>query len=1084
MLAGDLLSDDEDQTEPLASTPETYIFSVHVMQRPQTFRRKNAELAALELTADELFGGQEEVGDLKKGMFDVVLQRLSDLAGFVCRSFEYRRYEHGKEATVLVKDEKTLNECFEYMEDSFPVLYTLDIDLIPLCKFVLRKEGQSETQEIEISANELTWSQLRSEIRFSIGKDFNVKALEHGETTDGFFITAEKSFDKVLDMLFTEGSRFKVHLLLVPSSSFCQMDMSEESSIDGGQGAELSWEIDCLSALHLQGYEDEKVDEIDIDSLPMVGSFAARADDKWNAVCSKLRQIPWIANNHSRIPLRVFLTFGGPPRSMVKEIGSQKDWESIKKSVSGDPFFDGRCCLILLSSAAHQAVRASNAHSVDEKLKKIEESDAPAVKREPLDAFLLMCYEGDDDPIRLRLQVRTTKVTTSREFDAKLNKIFGDRAALCFWKNSGQACYVKSEDDWRAAIDDVQRSWSFGVGDGALHAAVVSEEDGHLFEPSSSEYPRVEPKDERYLTQLHVAARDGNTNLAKQLIHMGETKDFANSGIVNRQDKNGATALHYASFYARIDMLEFLLKHGAKVNVQDSNGKSPLHSAGHEACKLLVQSKARLNARDHAGWTPLHAAAAVDNAKTATLLVKMQADIDAPSNLGWAPIHVASRYDSQSVISLLIAAECNILLRTNDLHLAVELSLDAGKKVANKELKDATNLAMASENVWKREQHSNVKSSEFQLLARGLVKMIDGRDSKSRARGEAAGADIFSIFKSYDKNGNGLLSKAEFHAALQGPPFLLRYSDREKLHSYMDVDGDGNIDIEEFSSALFGRKSQTRHKEAVVLTVRSVSCHATNGMSLEGRSIIIAVDFMQQYRSGVVPLADLLQIGSATIPFASSDHVYVVNHTQKFSTSFPAFSRNRELILEAIKDREEFLRAEVILFKELINEQGELVMQEVGSGVVSLVSDTGGEDGEEAEHRIGLYVPISSPHALPRRWQDATRAELLILFRRIPISVQRRLKGTEQGGIPSREQLIEVISGWESEQEVSLPKDKEMAKVLELEGKRRRQTLDPFAEASFTLKAMHVLDSLVIEVAKEKGIKSMSQTWQNRWNFR
>ncbi|EKX47651.1 hypothetical protein GUITHDRAFT_69405, partial [Guillardia theta CCMP2712] len=197
-----------------------------------------------------------------------------------------------------------------------------------------------------------------------------------------------------------------------------------------------------------------------------------------------------------------------------------------------------------------------------------------------------------------------------------------------------------------------------------------------MFEPNSSETHQKRREEERYLTQLHVAARDGSTEFAKQLIHMGETKDFGNSGIVNRQDKNGAAALHYAAFYARTDMLEFLLKHGAKVNIQDSNGKSPLHSAGHEACKMLVERKARLNVRDKAGWTPLHAAAAVDDAKTARLLIKMQADIDAPSNLGWAPIHVAARYDSQSVISALIAAECNVLLRTNDLHLALELSLD------------------------------------------------------------------------------------------------------------------------------------------------------------------------------------------------------------------------------------------------------------------------------------------------------------------------------------------------------------------------------------------------------------------------
>ena len=366
------------------------------------------EIGVMEVTAEELFAGQDgdAGGDLRRGMFEVLMQRLSAMAGLVCRRFEYRRYEGAREATVVVEDNKSFNACLEYMEDSFPVIYTLDIDLVPVCKFILHREGEGDVRKLEIDANELSWSKLKSEIRFSIGKDFNVRPLERGDTTGGTFITTESSFDQVVDSLFDEVSRFEAHLLLVPSSSFCQLDVNsaEEESNDGRQDGQLSWEVNCLSGLHLQGYEEEKVSDMDIDNLPLIGSFAVKTDEKWGAICNKVRQIPWVLNSRSRAGFRSFLSFGAPPQNKVKEISNQKDWEDFKKLVLDDHFFDGKCFLILLRSSGTQDDLASKQRQAEQTLRSMQESDA-AVKREPLTAFLLMCYEDDEDPIRLRMQV-------------------------------------------------------------------------------------------------------------------------------------------------------------------------------------------------------------------------------------------------------------------------------------------------------------------------------------------------------------------------------------------------------------------------------------------------------------------------------------------------------------------------------------------------------------------------------------------------------------------------------------------------------------------------------------------------------
>ena len=101
-------------------------------------------------------------------------------------------------------------------------------------------------------------------------------------------------------------------------------------------------------------------------------------------------------------------------------------------------------------------------------------------------------------------------------------------------------------------------------------------------------------------TQLHVACIKGNFRQAQKLIAEGHP--------INERDNLNWLPIHEACNYGHVEIVDLLIKHGAKIN--DSIGPiTPLHDAaqnGHlEVVKLLLKAGALTYVFNSDGYTPL-----------------------------------------------------------------------------------------------------------------------------------------------------------------------------------------------------------------------------------------------------------------------------------------------------------------------------------------------------------------------------------------------------------------------------------------------------------------------------------------------
>lgn len=150
-------------------------------------------------------------------------------------------------------------------------------------------------------------------------------------------------------------------------------------------------------------------------------------------------------------------------------------------------------------------------------------------------------------------------------------------------------------------------------------------------------------------TPLHIATISGHTGIVDYLLK--DKTSARTQDILQAQDISGATPLHEAVRYGRVDIAKMLLSNGAQVDALDSLGKTPLlliipQEAQMEMYSLLLQNHANCNQKDMYGDMVLHIATmAHASTDVIKLLVEAGATINERNKQGITPLALAIDQD-------------------------------------------------------------------------------------------------------------------------------------------------------------------------------------------------------------------------------------------------------------------------------------------------------------------------------------------------------------------------------------------------------------------------------------------------------
>ncbi|OMJ29909.1 Ankyrin repeat and protein kinase domain-containing protein 1 [Smittium culicis] len=157
----------------------------------------------------------------------------------------------------------------------------------------------------------------------------------------------------------------------------------------------------------------------------------------------------------------------------------------------------------------------------------------------------------------------------------------------------------------------------------------------------------INAKDLRGWTLYHEAARQGNTDLGKFILQVSDSTNKKTRYLdINSQCSNGNTPLHEAVKYNNPEFVVFLLYNGARMDIKNSLGHTPLDICNNQSSlELLESSLLELRsalACDKAGQTRLHRACSSGDYDKVLKQLNIGVEIDLPDNAGWTPLHEAS----------------------------------------------------------------------------------------------------------------------------------------------------------------------------------------------------------------------------------------------------------------------------------------------------------------------------------------------------------------------------------------------------------------------------------------------------------
>jgi quinoprotein dehydrogenase-associated probable ABC transporter substrate-binding protein len=188
-------------------------------------------------------------------------------------------------------------------------------------------------------------------------------------------------------------------------------------------------------------------------------------------------------------------------------------------------------------------------------------------------------------------------------------------------------------------------------------------------------------------TPLVAAIRYGFLPVATALV------DFKGSDA-NFADRNGWTPLMWASWGDNPDLINLLLKHGAKLDTTDADGLTAMAIAAQNAkiksAMTLLSAGADVNAPvAKGGYTPLMLAAIAGSSELAGSLIEHGAKVNAANVGGVTALMIAAAGNRSTVVTLLLKSGADLNARSEDGRTALGIAQANDSDAAVKVLQEA-----------------------------------------------------------------------------------------------------------------------------------------------------------------------------------------------------------------------------------------------------------------------------------------------------------------------------------------------------------------------------------------------------------
>ncbi|KAK0054895.1 serine/threonine-protein phosphatase 6 regulatory ankyrin repeat subunit A, partial [Biomphalaria pfeifferi] len=154
------------------------------------------------------------------------------------------------------------------------------------------------------------------------------------------------------------------------------------------------------------------------------------------------------------------------------------------------------------------------------------------------------------------------------------------------------------------------------------------------------------------VTYLIICSIFGYTEKGLELIKAGAD--------VNKSNRNGLTALMFASMFHNVPLVKILIQHGADVNLKDRRHINALMWTvlqGHtDIVQILLDNNADVHNRTPSGMNAVHIAVEKGITNIFKLLMDKNADISSKTNDGWTPLMRSVRHKDFTIAKLLLSS--------------------------------------------------------------------------------------------------------------------------------------------------------------------------------------------------------------------------------------------------------------------------------------------------------------------------------------------------------------------------------------------------------------------------------------------